>query len=368
VIRRFHGIDRHKAYSTISVLDRAGQEIRFVGACDLKGYLKELGPQDAVVLEACGGSFWWADRIEERGAQCFVLDPNRLRIITESWNKTDRQDARNMAKALWVYLVTGEFGIPTVHKPAAVIRELRKLFSGYELLNRQVRMLKNGIQAVLLEEGVALSGKEKRRLFCGHPEAPSVLDGRELSEATLTVVEAELALLARVMEAKEQLGEKIVAASEPLADQVRLLMTIRGITALTAAAFLADVGDIRRFRSASKMSAYLGLVPRCRDSGGKSRPGHITRKSRRLARTMLTQSIYQVTRSSPQLAKQYATLIERRGAGRARIAMIRRLCGIMRRMLLTGAEFRWVSNELYERKLRNYEKTLEAARRQRQAA
>jgi transposase len=61
-------------------------------------------------------------------------------------------------------------------------------------------------------------------------------------------------------------------------------------------------------------------------------------------------------------------LIERRGAGRARIAMIRRLCGIMRRMLLTGAEFRWVSNELYERKLRNYEKTLEAARRQRQAA
>ena len=170
------------------------------------------------------------------------------------------------------------------------------------------------------------------------------------------------------MEAKEELGEKIVAASEPLADQVRLLMTIRGITALTAAAFLADVGDIRRFRSASKMSAYLGLVPRCRDSGGKSRPGHITRKSRRLARTMLTQSIYQVTRSSPQLAKQYATLIERRGAGRARIAMIRRLCGIMRRMLLTGAEFRWVSNELYERKLKSYEKTLEAARRQRQAA
>ena len=82
MIRRFHGIDRHKAYSTISVLDREGQEIRFVGACDLKGYLKELGPQDAVVLEACGGSFWWADRIEERGAQCFVLDPNRFRITT----------------------------------------------------------------------------------------------------------------------------------------------------------------------------------------------------------------------------------------------------------------------------------------------
>jgi transposase len=108
MIRRFHGIDRHKAYSTISVVDCEGQEVRFIRSCDLRAYLKELGPEDAVVLEASGGSFYWADRIEERGALCFVLDPNRFHIITDSWNKTDRQDSRNMAKALWVYLVTGE--------------------------------------------------------------------------------------------------------------------------------------------------------------------------------------------------------------------------------------------------------------------
>ena len=48
-----------------------------------------------------------ADRVEATGATCYVLDPVRFRIITDSWNKTDRQDARNMAKALWVFLVTG---------------------------------------------------------------------------------------------------------------------------------------------------------------------------------------------------------------------------------------------------------------------
>ena len=42
-------------------------------------------------------------------------------------------------------------------------------------------------------------------------------------------------------------------ASEPLADQIKLLMSIRGITALTAATFLADVGDVRRFKSQRKM-------------------------------------------------------------------------------------------------------------------
>jgi hypothetical protein len=30
-----------------------------------------------------------------------------------------------MAKALWVFLVTGEFGIPTVHKPSETIRTRR---------------------------------------------------------------------------------------------------------------------------------------------------------------------------------------------------------------------------------------------------
>jgi len=48
-----------------------------------------------------------ADRVEATGATCFVLDPMRFRIITDSWNKTDRQDARNVAKALWVSMVFG---------------------------------------------------------------------------------------------------------------------------------------------------------------------------------------------------------------------------------------------------------------------
>lgn len=111
-------------------------------SCVMEDYLAQLGAEDA-----CGRA---ADRPEATGEACFVLDPLRFRIITDSWNKTDRQDARNMAKALWVFLVTGEFGIPTVYKPSEEIRTLRRLFATYNLLNRQIRMLKNAIQAMLL--------------------------------------------------------------------------------------------------------------------------------------------------------------------------------------------------------------------------
>jgi hypothetical protein len=33
LIERVHGIDRHMQFSTISVLNRQGEEVRFEGAC-----------------------------------------------------------------------------------------------------------------------------------------------------------------------------------------------------------------------------------------------------------------------------------------------------------------------------------------------
>ena len=65
-----------------------------------------------------------------------------------------------MAKALWVFLVTGEFGIPTVYKASGTIRTLRRLSASYTLLNRRIRMLKNTIQAMLAEDGVTVGSTE----------------------------------------------------------------------------------------------------------------------------------------------------------------------------------------------------------------
>lgn len=368
MFERFHGIDRHKKYSTVSVLDREGQEVRFLRSCAMEDYLNGLDSDDAVVMEASCGSFYWADRIEEAGATCYVLDPMRFRIITDSWNKTDRQDARNMAKALWVFLVTGEFGIPTVYKPSKTIRTLRRLFSTYNLMNRQIRMLKNALQAILLDDGVILTGTQLSRLFSGRESVTEILREQTLSPAIVSAIEIQAALLHQVKASKDALAGEIMVHSAPLAEQIVLLITIPGITPLTAAAFLADIGDVSRFKSLRQMNAYLGLVPRCHDSGGKSRPGHITRESRKLSRTILTQSIYQAVKSTPSWQRDYDDLKIRRGAGRARIAMIRRLCGVMRRMLLSGEKYHWLKEELYRRKLTEYQKTLEKTKKVQNAA
>jgi len=271
MIKKIHGIDRHKKYSTISVLNREGQEIEFQRNCyDLKGYVNSLGPEDAVVIEASTGSFYWADLIETKGALCYVLDPRKFKIIRDSWNKTDKHDARNMSKALWVYVVTGEFGIPTVYKPDVVIRELRKLFTQYNLLNRQIRMLKNSVQALLAENGLTVTSEGKRKLRL-EKHGIEILKGRDLTHASRVSIEMSLKMLWRLEEEKEKMGQEIILTGEPLKDKVELLISIKGITPLSALAFLADIGDLERFKKLKKMNAYLGLVPREDESGGKSR-------------------------------------------------------------------------------------------------
>ncbi len=52
-----------------------------------------------------------------------------------------------------------------------------------------------------------------------------------------------LELLWRVEEEKERIKQEIILAGDPLKEAVKLLMTIKGVTPLTALAFLADVGD-----------------------------------------------------------------------------------------------------------------------------
>ena len=54
MVTRFHGVDRHKKYSTVSVLDRDGKEVLFRRVCALQDYVNELDSEDAVVLEVSG--------------------------------------------------------------------------------------------------------------------------------------------------------------------------------------------------------------------------------------------------------------------------------------------------------------------------
>jgi ABC-type uncharacterized transport system YnjBCD ATPase subunit len=77
--------------------------------------------------------------------------------------------------------------------------------------------------------------------------------------------------------------------------------------------------------------------------------------------------VHHVAASSESLDRYYQELREKRGTGRARIAVIRKLYGMMR-MLLSGEQYRWMDRGLYEKKLRQYERVLKRVKEERPAA
>jgi transposase len=80
-------------------------------------------------------------------------------------------------------------------------------------------------------------------------------------------LEDELATLQRRIAALEQEIETATHQDPDQTHQMQLLTSIPGVGSLTAARFLAEVPDFRRFAQAGDLAAYAGLVPRHHDSG-----------------------------------------------------------------------------------------------------
>jgi transposase len=122
-----------------------------------------------------------------------------------------------------------------------------------------------------------------KRLADNPAKAEELLKTVELSAVSRVCIMTSLTLLASVQDQKEALTHEIYHAGRPLEAQVKLLISIRGVTPLLALAFLSEVGDVTRFRSARRLQSYLGTVPTVRSSGGVTHNGAINRRSRGLA-------------------------------------------------------------------------------------
>jgi transposase len=356
--KRFHGIDLHKRYATIIIRNSEGNEIEYISRCtDFSRYVDKLTSEDVVVVESINNAFFWADKIEERGSRCYIVDPHRFKIIKDSWNKTDKRDAANLSLALWMAEMRHEFRMPTVYKPSLEIRELRKLFSHYQTITEQITQHKNSIQSIFVENGISLTKEEKTEMFKGG-KIQSGIDHYSLATASRLCIEMSLSIIACLLDQKEKVKNSILKMGALHEREIRLCATIKGVTPFLILAFLADIGDITRFKNVRGFNAYLGVVPTVKSSGGKTQLGHINRQSRKLARTLFTQPLTHVIHSSDMMDAFYNGVKARRGAGRSRIAVIRKVFNIMRCMILTGEEYRWKDEENYQRKIKEFEKII----------
>lgn len=153
------------------------------------------------------------------------------------------------------------------------------------------------------------------------------------------LISAREAVLAAIVSIDADV-KAMTRASKPC----RRLMTVPGVGALTALAFVAAIDDPGRFRRSRDVGAYLGLVPRRYQSGEIDYTGSISKCGDRRVRTLLYEAAnVMLTRYKGTLKlKDWALAIAARSTMRkARIALARRLAIILHAMLRDGTEFRF---------------------------
>jgi transposase len=150
----------------------------------------------------------------------------------------------------------------------------------------------------------------------------------------LSAFEAQLA------ELKTRLRQFAAAGSAAEQRHRQVLQSVTGVGEVTTEVVLAELGDIRRFRSAKQVVAYAGLAPGRRESAGKVRELGITKQGSPLLRWVLVEAAWQAVRRSAHWRGIYQALKQRRGARRAIVAVARRLLEVLVALLRSGQEYR----------------------------
>jgi transposase len=298
--------------------------------------LHKYGPGlERFELESGSKSAWLWREFRGMGLPVICLDSRHAhRVLSMKRNKNDRNDARGLADLVRM----GWYREARVRSiDAQFVRSL--LLSRQQLLQSR-RAIENQIRGAL--KTLAVTGPTKGRGF-----TPRVIECRADNDWLGPVLDPLLAAHASIAKQLKVVSMSVLDAAREDAD-VRRMMTVPGIGAMTALALKAAIDDPKRFASSSKVGPYLGLTPRQYQSGESEWIGGIGKTNDPLLRSYLYEAagvlMTRVRRPCP--LKMWALRLAKRiGWKRASIAVARKLAVILHAIWRDGTEFVWAEPE-----------------------
>jgi transposase len=234
--------------------------------------LRKLGHPDKelrVCYEAGPCGFVLARFLKKKGIACDVIAPSLTPKGSGDKIKTDRRDARMLARLHRA----GE--LTAVHVPDERDEAIRDLCRARTDAVQDQRSGRNQLKAFLLRNGYRYGEKTSwsaahmrylRELILPHPAMKIVL------EEYLQCIDAAAERIERL-----EVHMKALLDEWHMKPVVLALMGFKGYQTVAAMITVSEIGDIHRFPHPRQLMAYLGLVPSESSSGGSRAQGTITK-------------------------------------------------------------------------------------------
>lgn len=325
--QQYVGIDLHRRRSTIVRMTETGYPLEAVQITNsveaLRSVMSRAGEAPETVLEATYGWYWAADILAELGANVHLAHPLGVKAFEYRRVKNDLRDAADLADLLRM----GRLPEAWIAPPAT--RELRELVRHRGKLVAFRSSLKCQVHGVLASCGVH---RPMADLFgVGGTE---LLDRLDLPPG----FGAKVASCRRLLDAldfEESLFAAMIRSRLATDRGYRACQTLPGVGPVLAAVFVAEIGDVHRFRNAPALGSWAGLTPRHHESDRTVHRGHITKQGSRLVRWAAVEAVQRVP-DHTRLGKTRDRVAARRGRNIGKVAAARQLLELVYYALRDG--------------------------------
>jgi transposase len=329
------GLDIAKSVFQVHGVDAAGQVVmrRQLKRRYVLAFFQKL-PPCLVGIEACASSHHWSRELQAAGHTVRLMPPAYVKPYVKR-QKNDTTDAEAICEA--VTRANMRF-VPTKtpeQQSGLVLHRTRHLFI------RQQTSVINAIRAHLAEFGiiapVGRHGVEDLLRVVADPNDKRVPD---IARACLAALGAQLRRI------KEQILEfdRMIRAWHRSSEMSRRLDDCPGVGPALATAVVASVADPMAFKSGRNFSAWVGLVPKQRSSGGKERLGGISKQGDRYLRGLFVAGALAVIRYAKIHGSKHrpwlTALLARRSTKVAAVALANKIARMVWAMMARGERYK----------------------------
>lgn len=331
------GIDVSDRTSKICVMTKVAGARRIVSettvATTKEGLREFLDKQDRnapVTFETGVHCRWMAEFIRGLGFKVYVANPAKLKLLTESDTKNDRNDARELARYT---LADVEMLHPVFLRAESYQQMIRFLEARNALICVRTKLV-NEMRGFAKSMGFRIPKKDAAHFhLIDRGDWPK--DLKDVSWPLIGVLKT-VSLKIKAIEKQMQ----TLAKSPEFKESVERLQLVYGVGFFCSVAYVAFLGGhYTRFAKARDVGPYLGLVPRQDASGDINKQLAITKNGSSLLRRLLTECAQVILKDNARMTdlKLKGLRIAERGGKSARkravTAIVRSLAVTMMALL-----------------------------------